>query len=87
MRWGRLLCLVLVLVVVNGACRKKQSHAGDAPHRTGPHSTPLHTAAQQSNVEMVRSLLAQGADVNARDGHGETPLHHAAAQASAEVVR
>ena len=40
--------------------------------------TPLHFAAQFGQVEMVKFLLAQGADVHARDGNRATPLFRAA---------
>jgi hypothetical protein len=40
--------------------------------------TPLHTAAIQANIEGVKLLLANGADVTIRDKRGMTPLFHAA---------
>jgi hypothetical protein len=37
--------------------------------------TPLHRAALGGHVEIVKLLLAQGADVNAREtGYGGTPV-------------
>jgi ankyrin repeat protein len=36
--------------------------------------TPLHFAAQQSQVEAARALLDAGAVVDATDEHGNTPL-------------
>ena len=36
--------------------------------------TPLHLAAMNSHDELVRFLLANGANVNARTATGETPL-------------
>ncbi len=36
--------------------------------------TPLHTAANWSELQTVRFLLAAGADVNLKDGRGKTPL-------------
>ncbi|NLB60041.1 MAG: ankyrin repeat domain-containing protein [Lentisphaerae bacterium] len=41
--------------------------------------TPLHWAVMEDRTDMVRWLLAQGADANARDRYGMTPLHKAAA--------
>jgi ankyrin repeat protein len=41
--------------------------------------TPLHCAAASFSKEVVRLLLAKGADVNARSNDGTRPLHEAAA--------
>ena len=46
--------------------------------RTGLGSTPLHLAATNSDVTVVKALLAAGANVNAKDMDGNTPLHMAA---------
>ena len=39
--------------------------------------TPLHYAAKSSNLEMVRLLLENGADLRAADRHGWSVLHYA----------
>lgn len=39
--------------------------------------TPLHTASGLGNLDLVKILIAAGADVNAPDEDGETPLHRA----------
>ncbi|MGH9331871.1 MAG: ankyrin repeat domain-containing protein, partial [Vicinamibacterales bacterium] len=44
-------------------------------------------AAMQGEREAVRSLLKQGADVNAAQGDGMTALHWAARHADAELAR
>jgi hypothetical protein len=51
--------------------------------------TPLTVAAQSGRVELVRLLLANGADPNLRDGGGqwETPLSTAAMHGQLEVCR
>ena len=36
--------------------------------------TPLHRAAAYGSLEMIRLLLAAGADKSAKDAHGESPL-------------
>jgi ankyrin repeat protein len=35
--------------------------------------TPLHLAIPGGDVELVRLMVSQGADVNARNGAGKTP--------------
>ncbi len=53
----------------------------DAPERRGGNArrrTPLHVAAESYNADLVRSLLAHGADVNARSHENHTPLDRAA---------
>jgi uncharacterized protein len=49
-------------------------------------STALHWAAHWGNEELVRQLLARGADVNAASRYGITPLAEAAANASGNVT-
>src|SRR5258706_13335744 len=50
--------------------------------------TPLHTAAQNGDLDAVRALLAQGADPNAREAGDNTyPLHWAAAAKHVDIVR
>lgn len=49
--------------------------------------TPLHYAALDNDVALLRRLLAEGANVNARDRQGFTPLHFACQQGAAEAVR
>ena len=38
---------------------------------------PIHTAAEQGNLARVRTLLNNGADVNAKNNNGQTPLDSA----------
>ena len=50
---------------------------------------PLHKAAQDGDMEAVRILLDNGADVNKQDdnGHGYIPLHWAVFEGHLEIVR
>jgi ankyrin repeat protein len=47
---------------------------GDGYWELAPGSTALHVAAWRANHEIVKTLIAAGAPVNARDGRDRTPL-------------
>ena len=49
--------------------------------------TPLHCAAIQSNVEIVRLLCDHGADVEARTNNGVGPLHLAVFNGHISIVK
>src|SRR5207248_1992646 len=51
------------------------------------HSTPLHFAASNFDVESIRALLDHGAKVNASDDYGRTPLMTAASTTDRDTVR
>ena len=48
---------------------------------------PLHVASRNGHAEIVRRLIAAGANVNISDDDGDTPLLLAARCGSAEVVQ
>jgi hypothetical protein len=48
--------------------------------------TPLHWACEVEDVETVRLLLRNGADVNRMDEKGRTPLHDALFKANWVIV-
>jgi len=47
----------------------------------------VHWAAQESDYDAVRLLLAKGASTETADGEGHFPLYQAAAEGSLETVR
>jgi hypothetical protein len=49
-------------------------------------NTPLHIAIQNGNIEIIKSLLADGCDVHARNNEGLTPLDLATTLNSEEIV-
>ena len=49
--------------------------------------TPLHRAAQASQLDLVRLLLEAGADPNVHENHMWTPMHEAAARGELEIVK
>ena len=52
-----------------------------------PPDSPLADAAREGDVDVVRSLLSQGADVNAARGDGMTALHWAAETMNGQVAQ
>lgn len=50
-------------------------------------SPALHDAALKGRIDMLKVLLARGADVNHRNSTGATPLHDAAIGGNAEAAR
>ena len=62
------------------------SAAPPPPAANGPNETALRNAAAAGDLATVRSLLAQGANVNAADSSGDTALIDAAEHGHLDVV-
>ena len=54
---------------------------------TDKEKTSLHAAAEEGNIEAVRSLLGRGVDINGRKADNEIPSHRVAAKGNVDVVR
>ena len=46
----------------------------------------IHQAVADGEIERVKLLISEGADVNAKDENGLTPLHHAGREGHKEIV-
>src|SRR5579863_1759153 len=68
------------------AVRKALQQHGDPNDKEGDGTTALHWAVQQDSAEMVRVLLASGANANAINQYGLTPLAGALTKGNAPVT-
>ena len=50
-------------------------------------ATPLHSAAQNGNIELLIVLLEAGAEVNARMEGGKTPANLAAEKGFSDIAK
>ncbi len=60
--------------------------AGDNARNTGGRETPLHQAVYKGDIEAIKSLIAQGVDINAKDRNNETPLGAAVYRGQKQIV-
>lgn len=63
------------------------SDGADIHARNFDEQTPLHIAAEQGMIHVMRVLLNKGADPDATDFEGETPLHLAALKDRSRAIR
>lgn len=78
----------------NRQCRGHQvanlllEHGAKVNTSGGGFWTPLHYASDgEECIEMVATLIRQGAEIDAPDNQGRTPLHMACRRGSATVTR
>ncbi|WP_044742930.1 MULTISPECIES: ankyrin repeat domain-containing protein [unclassified Anoxybacillus] len=71
----------------NGELVEKMANQRTAKERDRDGNTPLHYAAGSGELEWVRLLYQQGADVNAANQSGTTPLMVAAQSGQTEIVQ
>ncbi len=72
---------IKALLLLTGCCACNQ------PLLAQTHSPALHTAIRDGNLKQVKTLLAQGTNINAQDADGTTPLMHAVVNAEAVCVK
>jgi ankyrin repeat protein len=79
---------VVRMLVENGADVNAVDYGPpDAPGGIRPNVTPLLAASSSSNTEMVRYLIAKGAQIEVKDAFGRTPLMNASAKGSVEMMK
>ncbi|XP_038056775.1 poly [ADP-ribose] polymerase tankyrase-1-like [Patiria miniata] len=76
--------LEFVEIVVTLGCNIHAWTTPRAPER--PRRNALQLAIIGNEVDIVRCLLAHGADPNCRDQQGNTPLHHASAHRDTDII-
>jgi ankyrin repeat protein len=76
-----------LLLVIASVCVLCAAESGKDPNQTQPDgTTALHLAVQQDRPELVESLIAAGANVNAKNRYGVTPLVLAATIGNAAIT-
>ncbi len=78
--------LMIAIYLKKNTIANKLLLKGANPNNPG-YWSPLHYAASVGNLEMIKKLLAKGAEVNARTLRGITPLYMAARDADIETVK
>jgi ankyrin repeat protein len=61
-------------------------HNGATVNTIGGEQSPLHLAIAQNDIELVRLLIARGADVNATNTHGDSALYLARKSKAIEQI-
>jgi len=82
-----ILLLVALLTVPIGCALKSRSRTETATEFEDKPTKSLRQAAKDGDLERLKKLIAEGADVNATDEKGWTPLHLASYRGHADVVK
>ena len=86
MKPTKLCRLLLLLLFMSVGCEKKLTKSTEPAELTEP-TKSLHQAAADGDLEIVKSLISKGADVNAKDERENTPLCYAVKSGKMEVVQ
>jgi ankyrin repeat protein/beta-lactamase regulating signal transducer with metallopeptidase domain len=63
-----------------------KEETSSAPANLKP-AQSLHEAAEAGNLELVKKLIAEGADVNVKDNEGQSALHYTVSKGHIEIAR
>ena len=79
---------IVAMLLANGAdVNKTFSFANPATHTVHVKTTPLSAAIQLKNMEVVRLLLKQKADVSIKDGLGKNAIDYAKESNNSEIFK
>jgi ankyrin repeat protein len=84
MKTTPLLCIISVVCLLFGGCKKQPSSQKVRPSGA---ILVLCRAAREGNLEQVRYSIKRGFDINGRDDKGFTPLHHAADKRCIDIIK
>lgn len=86
--WALAVSVVAVCVSVGVAVAQSRPEkpASATAEREDKPTKSLHRAAADGDIELVKSLISKGADVDTKDEDGWTPLHFAAYRGQKEVA-
>ena len=73
----RFFCFLLAFMLFAFGCKTTPTRTTTPQNRLNEPPLALHEAVQAGDLECVKELLADGADVNAKDDLGMTALHQA----------
>ena len=78
---------IVSALLTAGANPTPRTRGKRAPGNSAARATPLHFATNPERVDILKQLLAAGAELEAEDAVGMTPLAAAAAAGQADAVR
>ncbi len=87
MRANRLLYLILVFMLLPIGCRKKPAGATTTGNMANGILMPLHKAVSDGDIEQVKKLIEDGADINAQNDLGRTPIYYAIERNHIDLVK